>query len=86
MTSSQNNDIWEPAEYATYHKIVFRTMFNFLNSHFPPQDDPDWWLKFSEDIGKTSDETKGGVLVNGMLSAIADYLEEEWRKRKDAYI
>ena len=31
MTSSEKNDIWQPAEYAAYHKMVFRAMFDFLN-------------------------------------------------------
>ena len=84
MTSSDHNDIWKPAEYATYHKMVFRAMFDFLNAHFPPQDDPEWWKKLSEDLSATSDKAKGGPLVNGILLAISDYLEEEWKKRKDA--
>lgn len=84
MTSSGNNEIWKPEEYATYHKMVFRVIFNFLNAHFPPQPEEEWWLKLSEDIGKASDEAKGGPFVDGMLAAVADYLEEEWRKRKTA--
>lgn len=84
MTSSDHNEIWKPSEYATYHKMVFRAMFDFLNTHFPPQDDPEWWKKLSEDLNITSEKTKGGVLVNGILLAISDYLEEEWKKRKDA--
>ena len=86
MTSSKDNDIWKPEEYAAYHKIVFRGMFNFLNSHFPPQDDPEWWKKLSEDLDKASEEMKGGRFVNGMLLAISDYLEDEWKKRKDAIL
>lgn len=84
MTSSEQNVIWKPEEYATYHKIVFRTMFDFLNAHFPPHDDPEWWKKLSEDTCSTSDQTKGGPLVNGILLAISDYLEGEWKKRRDA--
>ena len=84
MTSSGANDIWQPAEYAAYHKMVFRAMFDFLNAHFPPQDNPDWWIKLSEDLSMASYNAKGGTLVDGMLSAIADYLEEECRKRKEA--
>lgn len=84
MTSSEHNDIWKPEEYAAYHKMVFRIVFDFLNAHFPPEVDTAWWEKFSEDIGKASDDAKGGSLVNGMLMAVADYMEEEWRKRKKA--
>ena len=84
MTSSENNDIWKPGEYAAYHKMVFRAMFDFLNTHFPPQDDLEWWKKLSEDLSTASEQAKGGPLVNGMLLAISDYLEEEWKKRKEA--
>lgn len=84
MTGSEDNNIWKPEEYATYHKMVFRTAFDFLNAHFPPQNDLDWWKKFSEDLGKASDQVKGGTLINGILIALSDYLEEEWKKRKDA--
>lgn len=84
MTSSENNDIWKPEEYAAYHKMVFRVAFDFLNSHFPPQDDPEWWKKLSEDFTEVSDKAKGGPLVDGIILAISDYLDEERKKRKDA--
>ncbi len=86
MTSSEQNVIWKPEEYATYHKMVFRAMFDFLNSHFPPQDDPEWWKQIAVDSDETNEKVKGGPLVNGILLAISDYLEEEWKKRKDAYL
>ena len=82
MTRSEDKDIWKPEEYLTYHKMVFREMFNFLNSHFPPELDPEWWKKLAEDTDNTSEKVKGGKLVNGMLLAICDYLEEEYRKRR----
>lgn len=82
MTRSDDNDIWEPEEYLAYHKLVFREMFNFLNIHFPPQEDPEWWKKIAEDTDEVSDRIKGGPLVNGMLLAIGDYFEEEYKKRR----
>ena len=82
MTGLENNQIWKPEEYAAYHKMVFRIIFDFLNTHFPPQLDLEWWEKLSADLSAASDKAKGGKLVDGMLVAIADYLEEEWRKRK----
>lgn len=82
MTGSENNQIWKPEEYAAYHKMVFRIIFDFLNTHFPPQLDLEWWEKLSADLAAASDKAKGGKLVDGMLVTIADYLEEEWRKRK----
>lgn len=79
MTSES---VWKPEEYAAYHKLVFRTMFDFLNEHFPPQDDPDWWIKFSQDMSVASDKVKGGPLADGMLLAIGNYMEEEFKKRR----
>lgn len=85
MTSSETKDpIWEPEQYHAYHKLVFRVVFDFLNTHFPPGNGPDYWEKFAEDIGKASDQFKGGKLGNGMLVAVSDYLEEEYKKRRDA--
>ena len=80
MTS---DDIWKPEEYHEYHKLVFRTMFNFLIEHFPPPDDPEWWKKFSQDMSAASDKVKSGPLADGMLLAIGDYMEEELMKRRD---
>ena len=80
MTSES---VWKPEEYAAYHKLVFRTVFDFLNDHFPPQDDPEWWKKFSEDTSAASYSVKGGPLADGMLLAIGDYLEEEMKKRRE---
>lgn len=82
MTRSEDNDIWKPEEYAAYHKMVFRGAFDFLNSHFPPGNDPEWWQSFSKDLGETSAKLKGGPLVDGMLTAMADYLEVEFKKRR----
>lgn len=76
------DEIWKPEEYMAYHKLVFREMFNFLNANFPPGTDPEWWKQFSEDMTKTSENAHGGPLVNGILTAIADYLEEEYKKRR----
>lgn len=84
MTSSDKNDIWKPEEYLAYHKMVFRIIFDFLNAHFPPQEDPEWWKQFAIDTSKASEQAKGGKLADGMLIAIGDYLEEEYRKRKMA--
>lgn len=82
MTRSEDNEIWKPEEYLAYHKLVFREMFNFLNTHFPPQEDPEWWKQFSADTDQISEKVKGGPLVNGILLAIGDYLEEEYKKRR----
>ena len=81
--TSRKDEIWKPEEYATYHKMVFRAMFDFLNEHFPPGGEPEWWLQFTKDLETVSEQAKGGPLVNGMLTAIGDYLEEEYKKRRN---
>ena len=80
MTS---NDVLSPKEYLTYHKIVFRIAFDFLNEHFPPQNDPEWWKQFAIDTSEASEKANGGKLANGILVAIGDYLEEEMKKRRE---
>ena len=76
------HDIWKPEEYAAYHKLVFRIAFDFLIAHFPPQEDPEWWKQFSLDTETASNKAKGGKLIDGMLVAIGDYLEDEYKKRR----
>ena len=76
------NDIWKPEEYMAYHKMVFRVMFDFLNTHFPPHEGPEWWKQLSLDISDASNQAKGGPLVDGFLTAIGDYLEEEYERSR----
>ena len=78
-----NNEIWKPEEYLAYHKLVFRIMFDFLNSNFPPHDDHEWWKNLSIATEEASRQAKGGKLTDGILLAICDYLEEEYKKRKE---
>ena len=70
-------------EYLAYHKHVFRVAFDFLNSHFPPGDDLDWWKQYAEEIAQASCKATGGTLANGMLAAISEYLEEIYKQRRD---
>lgn len=83
--TNTDQEIWKPEEYATYHKMVFRLMFDFLNDHFPPGENKEWWIHYAEDVEKAYTKAKGGPLVNGMLSAISDYLDEEYKKRRDEH-
>ena len=77
-----SDGILKPEEYAAYHKLVFRTAFDFLNNHFPPQDDMEWWIQVAKDSSEASCSIGGGKLVDGMLTAIGDYLDEEYKKRR----
>jgi hypothetical protein len=70
-----------PEEYQRLHKEAFRTAFDFLNMHFPPEQDPEWWLQAAKDLSETSVLHGENDLVVGLLSAVYDYLEEERKRR-----
>lgn len=72
-----------PQEYAKEHQKAFRTAFDFLTSHFPPGMDLSWWEQAAKDASAASIEAGENKLVNGLLAGVMDYLESEWRKRKD---
>lgn len=74
--------ILTPEEYAKRHKESFRCAFDFLNSHFPPPTDPDWWLKAAEDVSKASISCGENRLVIGLLMGVYDYLDEEYKLRR----
>lgn len=72
-----------PGEYAQSHQKAFRTAFDFLTSHFPPGMDAEYWQQAAKDITVASVLAGEGKLVNGLLSAVYNYLEDEWIKRRD---
>lgn len=72
-----------PAEYAKQHQKAFRTAFDFLNAHFPPENDLVWWEKLAKDCSDASVEAGENKLVIGLLIAVTDYLEEVRKERKD---
>lgn len=75
--------ILTPVEYVQQHKDSFRVAFDFLNSHFPPGDSLEWWEQVSKDASEASIKVAENKLVIGLLGGILDYLEDEWRMRKD---
>jgi hypothetical protein len=72
----------KPEEFASYHKLVFRVAYDFLNAHFPPGNDPEWWEQLSKDVAHTGTEYGGGELLIGMLVAIMDYLDAIYKERR----
>ena len=70
-----------PGEYAKVHKEAFRSAFDFLNTHFPPGDDDDWWNKAAKDCSAASIQAGENMLVIELLIAVMDYLEHERKKR-----
>lgn len=72
----------KPEEFAAYHKHIFRVCFDFLNAHFPPGNDPEWWEQLGRDVAHTGTEHGGGALLIGMLVAIMEYLDAIYKERR----
>lgn len=85
MTSSdkQNGEQLSPEQYAKMHQMAFRTAFDFLTAHFPPGVDADWWQKTATDASDASITAGENKLVVGLLSAVYNYLDYEFQKRRE---
>ena len=70
-----------PEEYAKIHQKAFRCAFDFLNEHFPPQQEDEWWLKTAQECSAASAAFGENVLVIGLLNGIMDYLGDEYKRR-----
>lgn len=70
-----------PEEYAKIHQKAFRCAFDFLNEHFPPQQEEEWWLKTAKECSAASAAFGENVLVIGLLNGIMDYLGDEYKRR-----
>lgn len=70
-----------PEEYAKHHQKSFRTAFDFLNSHFPPEDNEDWWLKMARDCSDASVAAGEDTLTIELLAGVANYLGKEYEGR-----
>ena len=75
-------EIKTPQEYAALHKRAFREGFDFLNAHFPPEFNSEWWDKAYQDLKVVADKNKGNRLLTEMLVGIVTYLEDESRMRR----
>ena len=73
-----------PEEYAKMHQKAFRAAFDYLNAHFPPGDGEEWWLKLANDASEASILNGENRLVNGLIAGVMDYIEDEWKKRRNA--
>ena len=74
-----------PEEYAKTHQKAFRCAFDFLNEHFPPAEDDEWWIKTAEDCNAASIAFDNESLVMGLLLAVMNYLGEEYKRRKEEH-
>ena len=68
-------------EYAKLHKEAFRCAFDFLNVHFPPGIDADWWEQTAKDGQANSVVMSGNPLAVKLLVGVYEYLETEWKER-----
>lgn len=72
-----------PEEYAKLHQRSFRVAFDFLTSHFPPGQDPDWWLQAAKDVSAASILSGENKLVVELLAGVYEYLDYEYKRRRD---
>ena len=63
-----------PEQYAKMHKEAFRAAFDFLNSHFPPGEDPDWWDGTAKDGQIACADHSGNNLATCLLIGVFQYL------------
>ena len=71
-----------PEEYAKMHKEAFRVSFDYLNTHFPPGDDPAWWDQAAKELSASCVKAGENVFVIELLNAVYNYLGHEYDKRR----
>ena len=76
--------ILSPEEYIQRHKLAFRCAFDFLNEHFPPGEDAEWWLKATRELKAASIEHGEDRLLNGLLLGVFEYIYDEYEIRRKA--
>ena len=82
MASVQEGGIQlTPEEYAKIHQKAFRCAFNFLNDHFPPQKEEEWWIQTAKECGTASVAAGETPLVLELLTAVMNYLGQEYKRR-----
>ena len=71
-----------PGTYVAIHKQAFRIAFDFLNEHFPPDHDPNWWEKTMSDVSLIGNMYGENRLAVHLMTGIVEYLSEEDERRK----
>lgn len=72
-----------PEQYAVSHQKAFRTAFNFLTGHFPPENTEEYWQKVALDSGNVSAECEEDTLTVQLVSGVINYLDRECKTRGD---
>lgn len=73
--------IMTPRQYAERHAKAFRTAFDFLNHHFPPDMSEAYWDLALKDMKHVFETVGGESLAASLLVVIWEYLDEEARRR-----
>jgi len=81
MASEINSGRMSPEEYARMHQKAFRCAFDFLNQHFPPGHDPEWWDQAAKDVSAASISAGENTLVIELLDGVYTYLGKEYQER-----
>lgn len=76
-----SGQILSPEEYAKMHQKAFRCAFDFLNSHFPPGMEPEWWDQAAKDVSAASAAAGENKLVIELLAGVYEYLNSEYNLR-----
>lgn len=80
-----NGKILTPAEYVQRHKDAFRCAFDYLNTHFPPGTDPDWWDQAGRDLSAASISQEENKLIINLLVGVYNYIEDEYKLRREKH-
>lgn len=83
MTVTATAEGLKPQEYAAMHKRAFREAFDFLNAHFPPQFDSEWWVRTYKDITEILKKDPENPLLKQLLEGIIIYMDDESKKKRD---
>ena len=70
-----------PEEYADRHKKAFRCAFDYLNTHFPPENTDVWWDQAARDLSDYGIAAGENDLVLQLLPAVFLYLADERKRR-----
>jgi hypothetical protein len=76
------NNIPSPGTYMEIHKQAFRIAFDFLNDHFPPENDDEWWKKTADDMTLIGNMYGENRCVVHLMTGVFEYLSDENERRK----
>lgn len=72
-----------PEEYAKSHQKAFRIAFDFLNTHFPPGLDDEWWVQTAKDVGMAAESSGNNILTMELLNGVMNYFGHEYKRRTE---